>query len=266
MPTLLVPLIKKTFGMRFILARTTRLPVMGWVLNKALFEGDRMVYLPMDRVVRVDRTLGQPMQSFLPSSVAEHFVRMARHRWIMNECICRSSSHCKDYPVGLGCLFLGEASAHISPGLGRPVSEEEAIEHLRKCREAGLVHVIGRDRLDAVWLGVRPGHRLMTICNCCPCCCLWKMLPSLSPDIASRFTPLPGVSISVTDRCIGCGKCVDACFLEAIKVTEGRAAIGGECRGCGRCADACPRKAIEVSYDGRLEDAISTLTPYVDPS
>ena len=69
---------------------------------------------------------------------------------------------------------MGEAAHGINPQLGRKVSKEEALEHLKKCREAGLVHVIGRNELDALWLGVRPGYKLLTVCNCCHCCCITR--------------------------------------------------------------------------------------------
>jgi hypothetical protein len=90
----------------------------------------------------------------------------------MNTCLCRDAKQCKDYPIDLGCLFLGEAALGINPRLGRGVTKREALEHIRRCREAGLVHLIGRNKLDTVWLGVGPGDKLLTICHCCPCCCL----------------------------------------------------------------------------------------------
>jgi ferredoxin len=262
----LVALIKSTFSDRFTFAPVTRLPLVGSLVDRLFFMDDRMVYVPMDRAVQVNKKLDEPQQTFLPSSVVEHFVKSAGHRWIMDECICRSANRCRDYPAGLGCLFLGEAAAKIDARLGRPVSEAEALEHLRKCREAGLVHMIGRDRLDAVWLGVKPGHRLMTICSCCPCCCLWKMLPALSSDISSRFTKMPGVTVTVTDECVGCGTCVKSCFLGAMKVVEGRAVIGDACRGCGRCADVCPKKAVVVTVDERFNETVALVSSSVDLS
>ena len=82
----------------------------------------------------------------------------------------------------------------------------------RRCR-AGLVHLIGRNKLDSVWLGAGPSHKLMTICNCCPCCCLWRMIPQLDPAIGAKVTRMPGVSVTVTDRCAGCGTCAAGiCF------------------------------------------------------
>lgn len=187
----------------------------------------------------------------------------------MNFCICRDSEGCQGYPIDLGCLFLGEAVLNIRPEYGRLVSKEEALEHVSRCREAGLVHLVGRNKLDTVWLGVGPGEKLMTICNCCPCCCLWKMLPQLTPMIANRITRMEGVSVTVTDRCAGCGTCCEGiCFVDAIKLVDGRANIGVECRGCGRCVEVCPNEAIELSIASSafLQQAIERLAPLVDLS
>lgn len=58
-PTWLVTIIRQTFSGRFTLARK----------------------------------LDEPSQSVLLLTVAEHFVKAAKHRWLMNECICRPASH-----------------------------------------------------------------------------------------------------------------------------------------------------------------------------
>jgi ferredoxin len=187
----------------------------------------------------------------------------------MNTCICRDSRQCKDYPIDLGCLFLGNAAMGINPQLGRHVMRDEALEHVRRCREAGLVHLIGRNKLDTVWLGVGPGNRLLTICNCCPCCCLWRVLPYISSQIGSKVVRMPGVSVTVTNECSGCGLCAqDVCFVDAIHLADGHAVIGEACRGCGRCVDVCPQQAIELSMDDSqlVERAIARLSPLVDVS
>lgn len=262
---LLVGIIKHTFSQRFFFARLTRMPLLGGIVDRLFFEHDDIVYLPMDRVVTINKKLGEPEQTVLPSALVDRLIDQANHHWVMDRCICRDANHCQDYPVGLGCMFLGEASLHINPKLGRRVSKKEAHEHARRCREAGLVHLIGRNKLDTVWLGVGPGHRLLTICNCCPCCCLWKMLPDLSPHISSKVRKMPGVEVVITDRCVGCGRCAQSCFVSAIRVVEGRASIGGDCRGCGRCASICPKNAIRVSIDDGLVEA-AHIAPSVDVS
>jgi len=249
-PAWIRPLINKTFGQRFLLSRLTRWPVLGGFLDRWLFQGDDIFFLPADRTLPVLRDLPDPQSTVLPSQVVEHFIRQANHLWIMDFCICRDSTGCRDYPVELGCLFLGEAALDINPAFGRPVSREEALAHVRKCREAGLVHLIGRNKLDTVWLDVGPGRKLLTVCNCCPCCCLWRILPHVAPEIGAKVHRMPGVSVSVTDACVGCGACSNGvCFVDAIEVAGGRARIRETCRGCGRCVEVCPERAIEIRLD-----------------
>jgi len=47
---------------------------------------------------------------------------------------------------------LGDGVKRISPKLGSIVNSDEAIEHVDKCHKAGLVHIIGRNKIDSVWL------------------------------------------------------------------------------------------------------------------
>ncbi|MFH1136356.1 MAG: 4Fe-4S binding protein [Pseudomonadota bacterium] len=266
-PMWLVELIKKTFPGIFFLARLTRFPLVGRLVERGLFQGDDIMYLPRDQVIPVGRTLPPRRDMVLPSQVVEHFIRLSGRRWIMHKCLCRDASHCRDHPIDLGCLFLGEATLKINPRQGRAVSVDEALDHVRRCREAGLVHLIGRNKLDAVWLNVRPGERLMTICNCCSCCCLWRILPEAAPRIADKVTRMPGVRVTASDRCVGCGKCADGvCFARAISLVDGRAVINDDCRGCGRCAEICPKKAIEVVIDPALylDAAVERLSRAVD--
>jgi NAD-dependent dihydropyrimidine dehydrogenase PreA subunit len=268
-PTWFVELIKKTFPNRFVVAKLTKLPVVGGLMDRWLSEGDDLIYLPRDRVIPVNQTLAAPESIVLPSQVVEHFIEQANDHWIMNFCICRSAEKCQDYPIELGCLFLGKASLDINPQLGRRVSKEEAREHARRCRDAGLVHLIGRNKLDSVWLGASPREKLLTICNCCPCCCLWRILPYVSPEFGDKVHRLPGVSVRVTERCVGCGTCTqDVCFADAIQLQDGHAVIGAACRGCGRCVDVCPNKAIEVVVDNDqfAADAIERISALVDLS
>jgi ferredoxin len=232
-----------------------------------LFEGDDIIYLPQDSVISVDQEVKRPASTALPSQVVEHFIKKAKHHWIMNFCICRESMDCQDYPQELGCLFLGEGTLDINPTLGRRVTKEEALEHVRKCREAGLVHMIGRNKLDKQWLGVKEGDKLLSICNCCPCCCLWRIAPVLDPRIGQKVKKMPGVEVKVSEECIDCGTCTrDICFVEAIHLKEGKAFIDENCKGCGRCVDACPQGAIKIviNNDSFVEESIKKIDKLVD--
>jgi ferredoxin len=266
-PMWFVAILKKVFPGRVLLAELTKVPVAGSIVDHMLFRGDDIVYLPRNEVIPVGEPLEAPKEMVLPSQVVEHFVQEAGYHWIMDACICRDASRCEDYPRDLGCLFLGEAVLGIHPRLGRLVTREEALAHLGRCREAGLVHMVGRNRLDTFWMGVGPGDRLLTICNCCPCCCLWKVLPHITPEIGDKVTRMPGVSVSVTDRCVACGVCTQGvCFVEAISLDGDRAVIDDACRGCGRCVTACPHQAIELTIDDEqfVRKTIERLAPLVD--
>jgi ferredoxin len=244
-------------------------PIFGGVVDRWLFGGDHLVYLPRDQVIPINEPVELPGDMILPSQIVEHFIEEASTHWIMNDCLCRDGNGCEDYAIDLGCLFLGEAAMGINPRLGRQVTREEALEHVRRCREAGLVHLVGRNKLDTIWLGVGPGEKLLTICNCCPCCCLWGVLPHIAPQIGAKVTRMPGVTISVNGRCVGCGTCTqDVCFVDAIRLVGQRAAIGEACRGCGRCVEICPEQAIEISVEngGFVAESVSRIAPLVDVS
>jgi hypothetical protein len=249
-PIWFVNLVKKYFPSRFSLAKLTKVPLVGGMIDHGLFHGDDIIYLPKDGVIHIDESIPAPEDTVLPSQVLEHFIEKANYHWIMDFCICRDASHCQDHPIELGCLFLGKAVLEINPDLGRLVSKQEALAHVQRCREAGLVHLVGRNKLDTVWLGANPGNKLLTICNCCPCCCLWKMIPYIDPSIGSRVTKMPSVVVEVTEDCVGCCLCAeDVCFVDAIRMQDDLAVIGDACRGCGRCVEMCPAEAIELSFD-----------------
>ncbi len=276
---LYLKVIKRTFNKRFFLARLTKLPLLGRAMNYAFFEDDEMIILPKESVVEKRgvesmvievNAFVEPASTVLPSKVVEHFVRKSRYHFLMNECTCRASNGCKDYPRDLGCIFLGKGVLGIDARLGRLVTEEEALAHLRRCREAGLVHLIGRNKIDSVVFSNRRKEDLLSICSCCPCCCLWKMIPDLSLEISSTVTKMPGVEITVDeDVCNGCGACVkeEICFVDALHLEEGRMRIREErCKGCARCVEFCPNEAIRLSIrdPSFLDSSVKRLEPLVD--
>ena len=50
---------------------------------------------------------------------------------------------------------------------------------------------------------------------------------------------------TVSDKCIGCGKCVQSCVLNNIVLQNGKPAWGTNCTHCMACICGCPTKAIE---------------------
>ena len=185
-----VLIIKNTFKTRFLLAKACKkVPPLAGMVNKLFFEGDDLLVLPRDGTINSSHKIEEieinedinisQDDTVLPSKILKEMIMKSKYHFIMDSCICRVCSDCSDYPHNLGCLFLGKGSKKISPKLGKPVTPQEAMEHVDKCQKAGLVHIVGRNKLDSFWLNTGPKEDLLTICNCCPCCCLWKMAPDL---------------------------------------------------------------------------------------
>ena len=68
---------------------------------------------------------------------------------------------------------------------------------------------------------------------------------------------MAGVQVSVDrERGIGCGICMERCFVRAIRIEEGKCQLDTDkCRACGRCTEECPVKAISITFDPSVIDA-----------
>ncbi len=245
--------------------RLTRFPVIGKAGHVALdTENSNVSYIP------VYEDLELPEGIVAPVSIAEHFIRQSSYRFKMEYCPDRKANDCRDFPHDIGCLWIGGATAEINapPEIGRLVSVEEAIEHLHRARDAGLVTVLGKLRPDAETMGVLKDHkRFMTMCNCCPCCCIVKFMHEGRPEYKNIIHRLQGLRMNVdAEKCKGCGECAEACMFAQITVTDQRAHIGADCKGCAFCASACPNNAISIKIDDPtfIEEAVNRISGAVD--
>ena len=130
-PIWFVKLLKKAFPGVKNIAKLTRIPILGKIFDLLLFKGDEIIYLLQDKAIQVNQEVESPTDLVLPSQVLKYFIEKANYHWIMNFCICRSSMKCQNYPIELGCLFLGKAVLDINPKLGRLVSKEEAYKEVQ---------------------------------------------------------------------------------------------------------------------------------------
>jgi ferredoxin len=209
--------------------------------------------------------------TILPKQVVSDIIKKSCHRVVLKACLCRVSCGCDNHPMDWGCIFLGEATKTTDPTMGKHVSVEEALEHMDRCIDSGLIPQIGRVDADPFMLGVDPGNwdHFLTLCFCCPCCCVamrdWK---NWAPEVKDRMHGLEGLSIEVTDECNGCGICTEKCFTQAITVKDDIACINlDDCKGCGICAEVCPCDAIEIKVsdgDKLLQEAMKRIESYAD--
>ena len=205
----------------------------------------------------------------LPEEVLDRFIDISNFRVILEQCACRAIYGCEHYPKDVGCIFMGESARKIPGDYSREASKDEAKAHVRKALAAGLVPIVGEARADYELLRIPFDGRLLTACFCCECCCLSRAFrrgPVGTVD--SIMHPVEGLSVEVTDACVGCGTCVKSCFIEAIQVRADQAVIDDYCRVCGRCAAACPHDAIKLKLDNprAVDDVVNRILTKVDLS
>jgi Fe-S-cluster-containing hydrogenase component 2 len=155
------------------------------------------------------------------------------------KCLCRSTSHlagtpCK-YPLEV-CFSLGEhARRYVERSFAREVTKEWAIKTIKECEEMGLCHAVDNIKENPT-----------TICNCCPCHCI-PLTGYRMTDQGVRAARSEFVSTVDLDKCVGSGKCAEACPYGAIELANDKARVKkARCIGCGLCSTVCPTKALSL--------------------
>lgn len=268
--------VKRIFHLRFFVAGLTKKSrIIDKIIKKMLFEHDGTYFVPSDTAVKnissqtieMDYSFKNPDMIVMPSDFIKTMINEADDIVIMNKCLCRNSAGCTDYPKDLGCIFLGKTTRKISRKHCREVTQQEAIDHIDKCRDAGLIHIMGRNKIDSIWMNVRPDEELLTICNCCPCCCLWRVYPNLSETIQNDFYKIPGIHVECDEElCVGCGKCIEVCFGNSITIIDNKATVNNDvCIGCGQCSNNCPTNAMKLNYEKEaIDDVFNKINSLVN--
>ena len=215
-------------------------------------------------VVPINRDLnyqGKTPGAVTPIYLVRKAIEESSYRMIMDKCMCRDCHTCKDYPIELGCIMIGEASRKmVSSGLGHYATVEEAVGHLERAAQLGLVATCAWTEIESLWMGISPQQHenYIEICLCCPCCCIgWHQMKKLMsvPVMKDRFRSV-GWRACGTDDCISCGQCVDICPMEAIELSGKGISVSDECMGYGLCAFKCPEEAITMEETQPMKDHI----------
>lgn len=154
------------------------------------------------------------------------------------KCTCRLIDGKCGKPLDV-CLQVGKGADYaLERGTGRQVTRDEAMDIIRECEEAGLIHVVTNRSGDSPF-----------ICNCCEDCCV-------AFGIAIKFgyslcDPSRFRAVVDEEKCSGCATCADRCFFGAIEMVDDDAGehssvIAEKCMGCGLCTVTCPEEAMSM--------------------
>jgi electron transport complex protein RnfB len=156
-------------------------------------------------------------------------------------CVCRNQGDMLgmpcDKPKENLCMILGPSAKFAeSYGFIHLISKEEARQRIDEAEKAGLVHNYANTKDKYIDL----------LCNCCGCHCLILRGAKRSPA-PSQFVIADWVIDIDKDACIGCGACIDRCWMEALKM-DGDVAVRDfiRCIGCGICRCVCPTDAMKI--------------------
>lgn len=201
--------------------------------------------VPQLRVIPVNKSISVE-DTILPYEQVFELIN-AYSEFTVCDCICRKEQRI----LGKGCNKPLESCLNFGMpternkrlNRGRIIGRSEVIDILYNAEKAGLVLQTGNAR------------NALYICTCCGCCC--GVLRSLKRDSrpASRVSSPFRVKLD-SDKCSGCGTCLDRCQMDALSLNDGKAVLNTDrCIGCGLCVSTCPTGSMTLQRKPKNEQS-----------
>jgi len=244
----------------------SKMPVFRNYVKDALGADDYGVFIP------INKSLGKYENQIIPIKVFKHFIDKASNIVMQNDCPCRRINDCKDHSKEYGCMYMGDDTINIliTEDKGRVATKEEALERVRLAVENGLIPLLGRAMDEADAFGVNDTGHFLSMCFCCPCCCIDGKILTNATVAIDLFHRMEGVTVQVDENlCIGCEKCLEICVFRGMEIFDGKAKVNQDrCVGCGRCETVCPNDAVSIDITDLscVEEQIKKLESHVQVS
>jgi len=218
--------------------------------------------------IPINQSLGTYENQVIPYVVFKHFIDKASNIVILNKCGCRVSKNCQKHDHSIGCLHMGNDTLNLPIDEGRMhfATKEEALEHVKRAIDDGLIPLIGRAMDEAVGAGIEDTGRLMSACFCCSCCCVNIPIMNHATSELRFIKKIEGLSVVIDEEaCVGCGDCIEACVWNGIEMIDGIVHITDRCLGCGICLEVCHNGAISISFkdSSNIDALIEELNSHV---
>jgi electron transport complex protein RnfB len=201
-----------------------------------LLDPDTWKKAPQLRTIPVNTSINHKLE-VLPYENVEELVK-TQDKCLVAPCICRKEKKLLDEGCERpeeSCLIFGRgADLYHDRVIGRYITQEEALDILKKAEEAGLV--------------LQPSNSkdIVNICCCCGCCCGVLRTVKQHPKPASIVSS-PFVCSADPETCIGCGVCVARCQMDALRLEEDKVVLEiDRCIGCGLCVPTCLTASLSL--------------------
>ena len=170
--------------------------------------GIGMHVIPVEKAIEMENTS-------IPVEHISHWLDKYEGKYAKSPCSCRMSRKtydegCADDPEGW-CIAVGDMADYVveTEKGGCYITKEEALEIFRQSEENGFVHQI---------TNIDGENKIFAICNCNVNVCYALRTSQLfnTPNL-SRSAYVARVE---KEKCVACGKCVEACPAGAVKLGQ----------------------------------------------